>query len=62
MQISRFDPVERDRQKAAARRADDADLGSGRVSKLAKRQGNSAFGHIDFSKGRIVLGDVDPVL
>ena len=58
-----FDPLQHQREKAIARRADDADLVSGRVSHAAMRQRNGAFAHIDFSQAKIILEDApDSVL
>lgn len=62
MADSRFDPIERAREKAASRRADDAALAGGAASRAELNRRNFAFDHIDFSKGRLIVGDPDAEL
>ena len=59
MPNSRFDPKERAREKSASRSADDDALRSGSVSRVQLNQRNFAFAHLDFSKGRLIVGDPD---
>lgn len=59
MPVSRFDPSERAREKAVSRSADDLALRSGSASRAELNRRNFAFGHIDFSKGRLIVGDPD---
>lgn len=62
MKIGYFDPVQRAADKAAARRADDDAIETGRASYAAVRRRNYVFGHIDLSNARIILKDGDPIL
>lgn len=62
MRVSYFDPAQRAAEKAAARRADDEALASGRVSAAELNQRNFAFAHVDFSKARIDFSDHIPSL
>lgn len=59
MSESNFDPRVRARAKSASRRADDLALKSGSASRAELNKRNFAFDHIDFSKGRLIVGNPD---
>lgn len=56
MKTGIFDPFQRAAEKAAARRADDEALASGRETAEEINKRNFAFAHVDFSKAGIVFG------
>jgi hypothetical protein len=62
MRISFDNPPERAREKELERQALDAELASGRISHAEVNRRNHIFADVDFSKARIVIGDVVPVL
>ena len=62
MRISFNNPPARVREKELERQALDAELASGGISHAEVNRRNHIFADVDFSKARIVIGDVAPLL
>ncbi|MFW2829982.1 hypothetical protein [Sphingomonas sp. ID0503] len=62
MKKDTFNVRDRLSAKACLRSADDDALAEGRISAIDLQRANAAFQHIDFSAGRIVLREEDPIL
>jgi hypothetical protein len=62
MRISFGNPTARAREKDLERQALDAELSAGRSSHAEVNRRNHVFADVDFSKARIVIGDVVPIL
>lgn len=62
MRISFDNPPSRAREKELERQALDAELAAGCSSRWEINRRNHVFADVDFSKARIVIGDVIPVL
>jgi len=62
MRISFNNPPHRVREKELERQALDAESASAGISHAEMNRRNHIFAGVDFSRARIVIGDVAPVL